>query len=369
MNTLLNTNLTYLFISLVLSALIYPLLISFLYKYQFREKVREELDHHKFKVGTPTMGGLGFILVTLILNLLLNRYSLNIIFLLLFMFLVSLLGLLEDLNKAYAKSKLRKAVRVKTYEIVSKSKKRWKVYEYLLIPWNIFREFARILGSNDGVSGKFLTSHTKLLLHFVLGFSISFYSYYYLHWNSLRIPFFGELYLGILYPIFITFLFVFTLNAVAITDGLDGLLAGLVLLILPSYWVISHYLNYPDISNFVAILFGALLVYLYFNIFPARVFMGDVGSYALAISIFMIPFIMRVEFLLFITHFVPLFDGGISGNAQQLSVRFFKKRLFKMAPIHHHFEKLGWPETKVVLRFWIFQVMFSLLGLWLFFYL
>ena len=365
---LLKINLNYLFISLLLSAFLYPYLIHFLYKFQFREKIREELEHHKFKAGTPTMGGLGFVVITFIVNLLYNVDTWIIISLLTIFLIASIFGLLEDLFKSYAKSKARKAVRVKTYKLISKSKELNVLYKYLLLPWNLFRELARTLGSGDGVSGP-IKSHVKLLMHLSLGSLIAFVSYYFLGWDSLNVPFLGSIYLGVFYPILITFLFVFTLNAVAITDGLDGLLAGLTLLILPVYWVIAHYLSYGSISNFIAILFGSLLVYLYFNVFPARVFMGDVGSYALASALFLIPFIMRVEFLLLITHFIPLFDGGISGNAQQLSVRLFKKRLFKMAPIHHHFEKIGWPETKVVIRFWIFQVLFSLLGLWLFFYI
>lgn len=367
---ILQTNLLYLFLSLFLSALIYPFLINLLYKFQFREKVREfGPKTHFAKVGTPTMGGIGFFLVTLILNFFLN-FSLSQTFLVILIFtLGALLGLLEDVLKAYSRSKLRENIRIEVYDIVSKSKKTWVVYRYMLIPWNLFREFVRIIGSNGSNRGVILKSHYKFMLHLSIGAFLGFWSYYKLGWDSMQIPFYGDFNMGIFYPIFITLFFVFTLNATAITDGVDSLLAGISMLIIPVYWVIALNLEYFGISNFLAILLGSLVVYLYFNIFPARVFMGDVGSYAIAGALFVIPFVMRVEFLILITHLLCLFDGGISGILQQFSVKIRKKRIFKMAPIHHHFELLGWPETKVTIRFWLVQLVLSLAGLLCFFYI
>lgn len=365
---ILQTNLLLLFLSFFVSVLVYPFLINFLYKYQFREKIREfGPETHKLKAGTPTMGGLGFFLVTLVINFFLN-FSTSQTFLILLIFAISAsVGLLEDILKAYSRSKLRNTLRIEVYDIFSKTKKMWVVYRYLLVPWNLFREFVRVIGSNGSNSGVILKSHYKFMMHLFIGGVIGFWSFYKLGWDSMQIPFYGELYMGIFYPIFITLFFVFTLNATAITDGIDGLLAGIVMLIIPVYWVIAVHLEYFGISNLLAILFGSLIVYLYFNIYPARVFMGDVGSYALAGVLFMVPFIMRVEFLIFVTHLLCLFDGGISGILQQFSVRFRKKRIFKMAPIHHHFEVLGWVETKVTMRFWLIQIVLSLAGL-LFFY-
>ena len=367
---ILQTNLLLLFLSFFISGLIYPLLINVLYKYQFREKVREfGPKSHLLKAGTPTMGGIGFFIVTALLNFFLN-FSLSQTFSILFIFILgAIIGLTEDILKAYSRSKLRNDIRIEVYDIFSKSKQTWVVYKYLLIPWNLFREFVRIIGSNGTNSGVILKSHYKFTLHLLIGALIAFWSYYKLGWESMNIPFVGELHMGILYPIFICLFFVFTLNAVAITDGIDGLLAGISLLIIPVYWVIALQLEYFGVSNFLAIFMGALIVYLYFNVFPARVFMGDVGSYAIAAALFMVPFIMRVEFLIIISHILCLFDGGISGIAQQFSVRFRKKKIFKMAPVHHHFEVLGWPETKVTMRFWILQLVLSLTALLCFSYL
>jgi phospho-N-acetylmuramoyl-pentapeptide-transferase len=367
---ILQTNLIWLFISLAISAVVYPIVINLLYKFQFREKIRADgPETHLEKKGTPTMGGIGFFVVTFILNLVFN-FSYTQTALVLFVFAVAaIFGFTEDWFKAYGKSKLRKDIRIEVYEVFSKSKKTWGIYKVLLVPWNLFREAARIVGSNKSNEGVKLKSHYKVLMHFALGFLIGFWVYFKLDWSSMAIPFYGDLEMGILYPIFIAVFFVFTLNATAITDGLDGLLGGLTLLVLPVYWVIALVLNYYGISNFISIFIGSLIVYLYFNVFPARVFMADVGSYAIAGALFMIPLVMRVEFLIFITHVIYLFDGGISGVAQQLSVKYRGKRIFKMAPVHHHFEMLGWPETKVTMRFWILQTIVSLFGLLVFTYM
>jgi len=280
----------------------------------------------------------------------------------------AILGFIEDWFNTYGKSKLRKNVRIEVYEIFSKSDKTWFLYKLMLIPWNLFRECVRLIGSNPSNNGVKLKSHYKFLLHLALGLFVGFWVYLKLGWSSMVFPFIGEIEMGIIYPIILSLFFVFTLNAVAITDGLDGLLAGLTLIILVPYWIIAYFGMYYGLSNLIAIFFGSLLIYLYFNVFPARVFMGDVGSYAIGALLFMIPLIMRMEFLILITHALCIFDGGISGIAQQLSVKFLKKRIFKMAPIHHHFEVLGWAETKVTMRFWILQIILSLLGLLTYFY-
>lgn len=363
-------NLQYLFISVIVSAVIYPPLINLLYKFQFREKIRElGPESHQAKVGTPKMGGIGFTLITLLLNLLLNSNFKNALLLFIGLFVAAIYGFVEDWFNTYGQSKFRKKVRIEVYDIFSKSKKTWVLYRYLLVPWNLFREFTRVIGSNPTNSGVKLKSHYKVLLHLALGAFIGFFAYFQLGWDSVLIPFFGELTLGLFYPFFITVFFLFSLNAVAITDGLDGLLTGLTLLMLIPFWVIALLIGSTGISSFVAIFVGSLVVYLYFNIYPARVFMGDVGSYAIGAVLFLIPLLLRVEILMFVIYAIAFFDGGISGVAQQVSMKFRKKRIFKMAPVHHHFEMLGWPETKVTNRFWVLQILFSLLGLLLYFYM
>ncbi len=353
-----------LFLSFFVSDIIYPILINFLYKAQFRESIRESGPKtHQVKAGTPTMGGIGFFIVTFIVNLFFNFSLMQTALVLVVFAIAGAFGLIEDLFKVYSRSKLRENIRIEVYEVFSKTDNSWTFYKILLIPWNLFREFTRLIGSNPTNRGVKLKSHYKFLMHLSLGFLIGFWFYFKLDRSTIIIPFMGSFDLGFFYFLLIPLFFVFILNATAITDGLDGLLGGITLLILPVYWIISMYLGYFGIAKFIAIFFGALLVYLYFNIFPARVFMGDVGSYAIAGVLFIIPVLMKVEFLILITHALCIFDGGISGIAQQLSVKFFKKRIFKMAPVHHHFEVLGWPESKVTMRFYLIQILLSFVGL------
>lgn len=363
----LQNELLLLFFSFFVSAIIYPILINFLYKAQFRESVREfGPKTHVVKAGTPTMGGIGFFVVTLLINLFFNFSLMQTALVLIIFSIAGVFGLIEDLFKVYSKSKLRENIRIEVYEVFSKTNQSWNLYKILLIPWNLFREFTRIIGSNPTNRGVKLKSHYKFLMHLFLGFLVAYWFYFKLDRSSVILPFFGTFDMGFVYFFIIPLAFVFILNATAITDGLDGLLAGISLIILPVYWVIAVYLGYYGIAKFIAIFFGALLVYLYFNVFPARVFMGDIGSYAIAGVLFIVPLLMRVEFLILITHALCIFDGGISGLAQQLSVKFFKKRIFKMAPVHHHFEVIGWPESKVTMRFYLVQILLSLTSLLVF---
>lgn len=363
-------NLQLLLLAIVVSSIFYPILINFLYKYQFGEKVREfGPKTHISKIGTPIMGGIGFFLVTFFLNIFFNNANFEINLLLIVFLISSLFGLIEDLLKVYSRSSLRKNIRIEVYEVFSHNAKTWWVYRMLLVPWNLFREFTRIIGSNASNSGVRLKSHYKFLMHLAVGFFLSYVLYIFLGKDGIQIPFYGFFRMGIFYPLFMCLFFVFTLNAVAITDGLDGLLGGITLIMLVGYWVLASLLGVGYISNFIGIFFGSLLVFLYFNIYPARLFMGDVGSYAIAAALFLIPSLLNLEFLIIVTHALCLFDGGISGIAQQLSVKLTGRRIFRMAPVHHHFEVLGWPETKVTLRFWLLQILLSILGLILFFYL
>jgi phospho-N-acetylmuramoyl-pentapeptide-transferase len=129
--------------------------------------------------------------------------------------------------------------------------------------------------------------------------------------------------------------------------------------------VIAASFGYNSLSAFVATFIGALLPFLYFNIYPARVFMGNVGSHVLGATLVLLAILLHREFALFIILAVFLIDG-LSSPLQQLSVKLTKKRIFLMAPLHHHFEILGWPETKVTMRFWVLGCICALLGLALF---
>jgi phospho-N-acetylmuramoyl-pentapeptide-transferase len=143
---------------------------------------------------------------------------------------------------------------------------------------------------------------------------------------------------------------------------LDGLAGGLSLISFVAFWVLSRILGYNSLAGFCATFVGALIPFLYFNIFPARVFMGNVGSYVLGATMAILAVVLHRE-IAFIFIGMMFFIDGVSSPLQQIVYRFTHKRLFRMAPIHHHFELLGWPETKIMLRFVLFGVFFAFVGI------
>lgn len=197
--------------------------------------------------------------------------------------------------------------------------------------------------------------------------------------NMLFIPFCKNfaLNLGVFYLIFTSFVVVGSSNAVNLTDGLDGLATFPVLvaagcLALISYitgnTVFAHYLQLPyvnqvgELAIFCASIIGACLGFLWYNAPPARVFMGDIGSLSLGAALGIISVIIKQEIVLLIISGVFVMET-MSVILQVLSYKTRKKRIFKMAPIHHHFEKLGWSESTIVIRFWILSLIFALIGL------
>lgn len=325
-------------LSFLLSLMISPKLISwFKYLQKLGQPIRDDIPlSHQSKIGTPTMGGLMIIISSIITTLILVDLTNKYIWLILFVFIgLGIVGFIDD----YAK--------------VSKN-------------------------NYKGITGK-----QKIIMQSI----ISIISYFWLAsisnddlFNSVSIPFCKNLSinLGFLYIIFMTFVIVGSSNAVNLTDGLDGLAIvpiGIVAFcfVIISYIVgnsiYSNYLQLPfiqgtgEISIFCASIIGSSLGFLWFNSQPAQIFMGDTGSLSLGGTFGLISVITKHEIVLSIV-------GGlfvIETLSVIIQVYYFKisggKRIFKMAPIHHHFEKQGLPESKVVIRFWIIAIVFALLGL------
>jgi phospho-N-acetylmuramoyl-pentapeptide-transferase len=193
------------------------------------------------------------------------------------------------------------------------------------------------------------------------------------------VPFFKTvgINIGLLYIVLTYFVIVGTSNAVNLTDGLDGLailptvlIAGAlaVFAYLTGHSVFSGYLNIPYISGagelvvFCAAIVGAGMGFLWFNTYPAQVFMGDVGALALGAALGVVAVIVRQEFVLFIMGGVFVMET-VSVIVQVASFKLTGKRVFRMAPIHHHFELKGWPEPRIIVRFWIITVVLVLIGL------
>lgn len=172
--------------------------------------------------------------------------------------------------------------------------------------------------------------------------------------------------LGYLYIPFVVLVMIGTSNAVNLTDGLDGLASGTVIICLLAFLVITLTLKSFALAGFICALIGSCLGFLWFNCHPAEVFMGDTGSLALGGACAGVAVLTGTELLLFIIGGVFVMET-VSVILQVSSFKLTGKRIFRMSPIHHHFELLGWKETKVVYRFYLLAVLFALIGLWLFF--
>ena len=281
-------------------------------------------ERHINKEGTPTLGGLIFIIPTILSIIFLYfRGSLNInhnLIITIFVFLAyALLGLLDDYLK------------VKKH-------------------------------NNDGLSTK-----VKFILQLVI--AIVFYVIYKYNGGltDVTISLFGMRFeLGFFFGVFILFLLVGTTNAVNITDGLDGLCGGLSVMAFLSYGVISWgsywITGYQEMAIFCFILVGSILGFLVFNTHPAKVFMGDTGSLSLGGALATVAILTRHEISLAVVGGVFVIET-ISSLIQIIAIRKFNKKVFLKAPLHHHFEQLGWLETDIVKMFWIVGFMLGMVGL------
>lgn len=312
-----------LMLGFVLSIITGVILIPLLRKLHFGQSVSLTLgERHLKKNGTPTIGGLIFIIPTIISLLLLwFRGSIEMtsnLMIVLFVFIsYALLGLADDLLK-----------------IVFKNNKGLSIMFKLLMQTVIALVFFYIFIRNGGVPEIRISA-------------INLY-----------------IYMGWTYGLFILFLLVGSSNAVNITDGLDGLAGGLSAIAFLAYgliaWNTTWLAGYQEIAIFCFVLVGSLLGFLVFNTHPAKVFMGDTGSLALGGSLAAIAILTRHELSLAVVGGVFVIET-LSSLIQIIAIRKFHKKIFKMAPLHHHFEKLGWEENDIVKMFWIIGLVLAML--------
>lgn len=223
-------------------------------------------------------------------------------------------------------------------------------------------DMINIRGSGFGVAG--LPAKLKLLLMTLVALIGGWFFYFKLEVDSIHIPVIGtQLEIGwLIIPLFVLVV-VATANAVNISDGLDGLAGGLASSAFAVYAIIAGIQGNFGIAGFCLTILGALLSYTWFNIFPARFFMGDVGSFALGTALGVVAMLTNTVLLLPIIGIVFVAEAG-SSMLQILSKKLRGgKKIFKVAPIHHHFEASGWPETKVTMRFWTLGQVAAVLGL------
>lgn len=226
------------------------------------------------------------------------------------------------------------------------------------------------LGLLDDISNVFLLADrrgglkpkTQLLALIGLAAAGGWWFYSKLGYSSLSLPWLGVLDIGWLYwPLFVVVV-VATSKAVSITDGLDGLAGGLLAIAFAVFGLISILQGNLKIAIFCATVVGVMLSYTWFNIYPARFFMGQTGSTALGAALGMVAMLNDALFVLPIIAGVFVVEAG-SSLIQVISKRLFKRKVFLSAPIHHHFEALGWPETKVTMRFWVLGAVLGAGGL------
>ena len=364
---LLKQAISYGLISCIVAFLWAPLLIKILYRYRLTRRPEYDatlaMGARKSKVGVPVMGGLLVIITVAVITITFNWVRKFTWVPIGVMGLAALLGGIDDILNIYGhKRRNRKINQILKLIMVHKS---WKmrIWYSLTLPWSVFKRSSLWLGSHPG---RGVHVHEKLLLQFAAGAITAWWVYFKLgeHWQQIYVPFDGFVNIGWLLIPLIIFFVMFTANAVNVADGMDGLSGGALIITFSALTILSWLEGYHEISLLNATVVGALITYTYFNVKPARFQMGDVGSLGLgallAINTIVINRMLLLPFLAFI------FYVELGSVIIQIFGRYaIGRRIFKMAPIHHHFEMRGWSEEKTVMRFWIMHAAVVLLGIWI----
>lgn len=221
-------------------------------------------------------------------------------------------------------------------------------------------DIINVRGNGGGVAG--LRSSLKFAMIIAIGLALGWFFFAKIGAAAIHVPFLGNWTLGwTIVPLF-AFVVVATSNAVNISDGLDGLAGGLLAVSYGAFGIIALFQTQFILAGFCFTVVGALLSYLWFNVYPARFFMGDTGSFAFGTSLGVIAMLTNTLFLLPIIGIVFVIEAG-SSLTQIISKRFFGRKVFISAPVHQHLEATGWPETKVTMRFWIIGVVAAFVGI------
>lgn len=221
-------------------------------------------------------------------------------------------------------------------------------------------DIINIKGQGTGVAG--LRSGIKFLLIILLALVLGWFFFVKLGYNTINMPFLGDVNIGAwIVPLF-AFIVVATSNAVNISDGLDGLSGGMLIVSYGAFGLIALLQGHAMIAGFCFTVIGALLSYLWFNIYPARFFMGDVGSFAFGTSLGVVAMLTNTLFLLPIIGMLFVVEAS-SSLIQIVSKKYFGRKVFISAPIHQHLMAKGWPEAKVTMRFWVISCVAAFAGL------
>lgn len=329
--------------SFVVTILVTPILTHFLYKYKLGKSIRDDIEKtpiytklHKHKSGTPTMGGILVWGTTVVLALFFN--------------------VLPQVLPGLVPEQFNFLTRSETW-----------------LPLGALFASA-IVGLIDdifnikkvGAAGGGIRLRHRLVIYALIAVVAAYWFYVKLDWTIIHLPFQGSIQIGWwTIPLFI-FIIIGTSFSVNETDGLDGLAGGVLLSSFAAYAVIAFLQGRYNLSTLCAVIAGALLAFLWFNIHPARFFMGDTGAMPLGVTLGIVAILTNTVWLLPIIGFILVIESA-SVLLQWTSRGLRKgKKIFLSTPIHHHFEAIGWEEPKIVMRFWIISAVMGVLGLVLF---
>src|SRR3977135_1918901 len=302
--------------ALLICIFLSPKFIEFLRKREFGQQIREDgPEGHHLKAGTPTMGGIIIFLAVSIPFLILTDFEWRSVGVFGAAIACALLGFADDYTKLVKRRSLGLRARTKLGVTIAISLGLW-----------------------------FIATHEA---HLPSTLWLRFVDY--------------QIDLGPFYPLLIYFVVAGTTSAVNLTDGLDGLAAGCAAIVLLAYIGITFITGEDELAMLAACLVGGCIVFLWFNAFPATIFMGDTGSLGLGGAIAGLAVMTKTELLLVLLGGIFVIEA-LSVLIQVFSFQTFRKRVFLMAPVHHHFEILGWSETKIILRFWIVASICAAIG-------
>jgi len=324
-------------LAFILSLMLAPLLIKLLHKYKIGKQIRDKAstgedakifkELHSKKQGTPTMGGILIWGTTLIVVLLSS--------------LSTALGITENalLNRNETLLPL-----------------------FTLITTAILGALDDYLNLKGAGKSKGLNIKPKFFLLTLFALLGALWFYFRLGFESIHIPFLGDFHIGIWYiPLFI-FVITATANAVNITDGLDGLAGGLLIIAFIAFAIIAYFKGLFILSALCAVITGSLIGFLWFNIVPAKFYMGDTGSISLGATLGVIAMLTDSVAVLPLIGFIFVIET-LSVILQIYSKKYLGRKIFHIAPLHHHFEKIGWSEPNIVMRFWIIGGFIATFGL------
>ncbi|MDD5043085.1 MAG: phospho-N-acetylmuramoyl-pentapeptide-transferase [Patescibacteria group bacterium] len=325
-------------LSFIVTILWTPALTHFLYKYKLGKKIRDEKSApifskmHRGKSGTPTMGGLLIWITTLVLALV-------------FFYLSSYFDseILKQLNFLTRPQTLLPLGALVASALVG-----------FIDDWlNV-----RGIGPNGGG----LRMRHRLIIYTAIAMVATWWFYFKLDWDVVRVPFLGVFSIGLwAIPLYI-FVVVATSFSVNEADGLDGLAGGTLLASFAAFGAIAFTQGKYDLTAFCGVIIGALLAFLWFNINPARFFMGDTGAMSLGVTLGILAILTNSILLLPVIGFIFALES-LSVIVQILSKKIRHKKIFLSTPLHHHFEAIGWPEPKIVMRTWIIAGVTAVMGL------